>query len=67
MTLYEMRKESGLGTTEIAHTIGVSYPTLLNWENGKTIPDAIALKKLLELYGKTNEELDWTSLKNSGK
>ena len=59
LTLYQMRKESGLGTTEIAHTVGRSYPTILNWENGKSIPDAVSLKKLLELYGRTNEELDW--------
>ena len=62
LTLYEMRKESGLGTTEIAHTIGVSYPTLLNWEKGRSIPDAISLRKLLELYNRTDDELDWNAL-----
>lgn len=59
-TLYEMRKESGLGTTEIAHTVGASYPAVLNWEKGKSIPSAVSLKKLLELYGKTNDDLDWS-------
>lgn len=62
MTLYAMRKESQLGTTEIAHHIGVSYPTLLNWEKGISVPDALALRKLLQLYNKKNEDLDWTSL-----
>lgn len=62
LTLYEMRKESGLGTTEIAHTIGVSYPTLLNWEKGRSVPDAISLRKLLALYNRTDEELDWEAL-----
>lgn len=62
LTLHEMRKESGLGTTEIAHTIGISYPTLLNWEKGRSTPDAISLKKLLELYNRTNDELDWDAL-----
>lgn len=61
-SLYEMRKNSGLGTTEIAHHVGISYPTLLNWEKGRSIPDAISLKKLLELYEKSNDELDWDTL-----
>lgn len=59
-TLYEMRKESGLSTTEIAHTVGASYPTVLKWEKGKSIPSAVSLKKLLDLYGKTNDDLDWS-------
>lgn len=59
-TLYEMRKESGLSTTEIAHTVGASYPALLNWEKGKSIPSAVSMKRLLDLYGKRHEDLDWT-------
>lgn len=66
-SLYEMRKESGLGTTEIAHRVGVSYPTILNWEKGHSVPDAISLKKLLDLYEKTNDDLDWDTLEKQHK
>ncbi len=67
MSLYDMRKESGLGTTEIAHHVGVSYPTLLNWEKGNSIPDALSLRKLLKLYNKTNDDLDWKELEKQQK
>lgn len=59
LSLYEMRKQSGLTTTEIAHRIGKSYPTLLNWENGKSIPDAVSLRELLKIYKHTYDELNW--------
>lgn len=66
-SLYEMRIESKLGTTEIAHRVGVSYPTLLNWEKGTSVPDALSLRKLLQVYNKSNEDLDWERMENQQK
>ena len=59
-TLSEMRKTSGLKTTQIAYIVGVSYPSIRNWETGKSIPNAIYLKRLLDLYHKTHDDLDWS-------
>lgn len=66
-TLYQMRKESGLSTTEIAHAVGSSYPALLNWEKGKSIPSAVSMRRLLDLYGKKHEDLDWSIFEENVK
>lgn len=42
----EMRQRSGLTQTEFAAKIGVSYYSVNRWENQRTMPVALALKRI---------------------
>jgi len=44
------RKDAGIRLEQAASTFGVSVTTLLNWENGKTSPNAQNIKDMAELY-----------------
>lgn len=50
ISLKAARVNAGLSGTEAAKKIGVTFPTLYNWESGKTTPTIMQLKKLCELY-----------------
>lgn len=41
-----MRQRSGLTQTELAAKIGVSYYSVNRWENRRTMPVALALKRI---------------------
>jgi len=45
----EMRQRSGLTQTELAAKIGVSYYSVNRWENQKTMPVSLALKRIEEV------------------
>lgn len=45
------RKDAGVKIEQAAATLGVSITTLLNWETGKTKPNAKNIKAMSELYG----------------
>ena len=45
----EMRQRSGLTQTELAVKIGVSYYSVNRWENQRTMPVALALKRIEEV------------------
>ena len=45
------RINAGLTQDEAAKALGVSTPTLINWETGKRIPRADYVDKMLSLYG----------------
>jgi transcriptional regulator with XRE-family HTH domain len=47
----ELRKKKGIQQKELASIIGVSIPTISNWENGKSDPSSDKLKKLAEYFG----------------
>ena len=51
VTLEASRVNAGLTQTELAEKIGVTRATVANWETGKAIIPATALKKLSELSG----------------
>ncbi len=44
------RKDAGIRLEQAASAFGVSVTTLLNWENGKTSPNAQNIKDMAELY-----------------
>lgn len=58
MTLKELRRKAGLRAEEVAAYVGVSYATVRNWEQGRTIPTLSILQteKLLNLYGASFDE-----------
>ena len=49
----EFRRSTGLTQEQFAAFLGVTYPTINRWENGRTNPSPIAIKlieqKLLEM------------------
>lgn len=47
----ELRKKAGIQQKELALLIGVSNPTVSEWENGKKDPSGDRLKKLAEYFG----------------
>jgi transcriptional regulator with XRE-family HTH domain len=45
----ELRKRTGLTQEKFAAKLGVTYPTINRWENGRANPSPLALKQLEEL------------------
>lgn len=44
------RKDAGVKIEQAAAHLGVSFTTILNWETGKTKPNAQNIKAMAELY-----------------
>jgi DNA-binding transcriptional regulator YiaG len=51
-----IRKDAGISATKLAAEVGISVPTLYNWENGSHVPTglqreayAVALRELQQL------------------
>ena len=47
----ELRKKAGIQQKELAISIGVSRPTVSEWESNKKDPSGERLKKLAEYFG----------------
>lgn len=47
----ELRKKQGIQQKELALLLGVSQPTVSEWESGKKDPSGERLKKLAEIFG----------------
>ena len=54
-SMKELRKSRGLGQKEIAAMIGVTQPTVSEWENQKKDPSGERLQKICELFGVSKE------------
>lgn len=63
LTLKEMRELSNLSITEAASMAAVSYPSLINWENGKSVPNVLSIQKMLSVYGQEFDVLDMQPFK----
>jgi len=44
------RKDASIRLEQASASLGVSVTTLLNWENGKTKPNAKNIRDMAELY-----------------
>lgn len=51
MTLKALRINKSMKQTDAAKLLGISVETLSNWENGKTFPSVMQIKKIEDLYG----------------
>lgn len=51
ITLAAARTNAGKNQKEWAEMLNVSVSTVNNWENGKSYPDAIQLRKISKLSG----------------
>jgi transcriptional regulator with XRE-family HTH domain len=45
----ELRLLTGLTQEQFATSLGVTYPTISRWENGRTTPSPLAMEKLQAL------------------
>lgn len=51
ITLEAARVNAGYTQEQAASNLGVSRSTIINWENGKTIPRIPSMHKMSQLYG----------------
>lgn len=45
----ELRQRTGLTQEKFAARLGVTFPTINRWENGRTKPSPLALKRIEDL------------------
>lgn len=45
----ELRQRTGLTQEKFAARLGVTFPTINRWENGRSKPSPLALKRIEEL------------------
>jgi transcriptional regulator with XRE-family HTH domain len=51
----ELRKRTGLTQEKFAAKLGVTFPTINRWENGRTKPSPLATQKIEELLRKMGD------------
>jgi len=49
-----LRRQLGLTQEEFAHEVGVTFATVNRWENGKSKPSRLALRRLATMNDKSN-------------
>ncbi|MBQ7003117.1 MAG: helix-turn-helix transcriptional regulator [Oscillospiraceae bacterium] len=57
MTLKAARVNCGLTQSEACKRLGISVPTIINWEKGKTFPDAKQILMIQDVYGVCYDDL----------
>lgn len=50
LNLKSLRHINGLNQQKAAEKLNVSISTISSWENGKTYPDAMEIKRIEKLY-----------------
>ena len=51
----ELRKRTGLTQEKFAAKLGVTFPTINRWENGRAKPSPLAMQKIEELLIKMGD------------
>ena len=51
----KLRKRTGLTQEKFAAKLGVTFPTINRWENGRAKPSPLAMQKIEELLGKMGD------------
>ena len=52
----ELRKRTGLTQEKFAAKLGVTFPTINRWENGRAKPSPLAMQKIEELLRSMGEQ-----------
>jgi transcriptional regulator with XRE-family HTH domain len=52
----ELRERTGLTQEKFAARLGVTFPTINRWENGRARPSPLAMQKIEELLGSMGEQ-----------
>ena len=59
ITLRAARVNRGLTQAEAAELMGVKPRTIVNWENGSSLPNVAAVNKIIEVYGIPFDDLNF--------
>lgn len=59
ITLKAARVNAGLSQREAAHRLKVSRDTVINWENGKSVPRISKVEPICMLYGVMYDDISW--------
>lgn len=51
MRIRELREAAGFSQMDLARQMGVSGPSVIQWEKGRTLPTADKLPRLADLLG----------------
>lgn len=46
----QLREQKGMTQRDLAHAVGVSQPTVCDWENGKMTPELPKAVRLADLF-----------------
>lgn len=57
MSFLSARKKAGFSQTYVAEKLGISAPSVCQWETGKTMPRSSMLARIADLYGCKIDEL----------
>jgi putative transcriptional regulator len=52
----QLRKRLGLTQEKFAARLGVSFPTINRWENGRSIPSPLALQRIEQILREMKED-----------
>jgi len=52
----ELRRRLGLTQEKFAARLGVTFPTINRWENGKATPSPLAMKQIVDLVRDMGDE-----------
>ena len=58
-TLYEWRKERHVRPEQLAVAADVALRTIVNYEQGRTIPDALVARKIAAFLGVSEADIEW--------
>lgn len=67
LTLRQARRLAELTQGEVAKELGVSLYTVLNWEKGKTFPNAKMIEKIAKLYGLPEDMIEFCNVSEEDK
>ena len=56
MLIKEIRMRTGLTQEKLAAKLGVTFPTVNRWENGRTRPSPLAIGRIRELLDSTRND-----------
>ncbi len=66
LIIKELRKERKMTVRELAQKMGVTHPTISNWENGICEPDLKSIAKLADIFGVTLDRLFNRTMRKEG-
>jgi putative transcriptional regulator len=53
----ELRKRTGLTQEKFAAKLGVTFPTINRWENGRAKPSPLAMQRIEDLIGSMGDKV----------
>jgi len=56
LLIRQLRERTGLTQEKFAARLGVTFPTINRWENGRARPSPLAMQKIEELLRSMGEE-----------